>query len=172
MTRGGGRNDVVRVAERHAHAVRTARTKRRVIASADHVRALDDLVRKVAAEQPDQLEVVEAYYVTAVAAVSSRATHHGLAANQPREMFGEWVACVVGARSLGDLRTFLDDFWSGPKLPYEAVRNDLPRVQHLRRLYALCSNWPIWQSDPSWPDATARAALEIAALRWAELSEG
>jgi hypothetical protein len=152
--------------------VRTARSKRAIIASADHVHALDELVREVAVEQPDRLAAVEAYYVTAVAAVSSRAVRHGLSANQPRELFGEWVARVVGARSLTELRTFVDDFWSGPKLSYEAVRDDLPRVQHLRRLYALCASWPIWQTDPSWPDATARAALEIAAERWAELSEG
>lgn len=164
------REDIARTAQRHAKAAQEARSKRKVIVSANHVVALDELVRKVAVEQPERLPEIETCYVAAVAAVSSGAARHGLSANRPRTMFGEWVATIVGARSLSELRTFVDDFWSGPKIPYDEVLSDLPRVQHLRRLHELCSSSTIWRIDPSWPDVTARAALEIAAIRWAELS--
>jgi hypothetical protein len=164
--------DLVRAAERLADAVREARSKRKVITSARHFEELDAIVRTVAAERPEQLAAVEASYVRAVAAVSVGAARHGLNANRPRQLFSEWVAEVIGVRSLADLRTFLDDFWSGPKVPYDEVRIDLPRVQHLRRLHDLAAGSSVWRSDPSWPDTTARSALELAADRWVELSGG
>ena len=167
----GRRGDPVRIAERHAHAARSARSKRSVLASVNVVEALDALVHTVEVEHPTKLAAVEECYVTAVAAVSAGAMSYGFTANRPRELFAEWVAHVVGARSLADLRTFIEDFWSGPKIPYEELKVDLPRVQHLRRLHEACASSSVWRADPSWPDATARAALEIAAVRWAELSE-
>ena len=165
------RRDPVRMADRLADAVCEARGRRKVIASAQYFTELDAIVRRVAAERPEMLAEVETSYVRAVAGVSVGAARHGLNANRPRELFSEWVAEVIGARSLSNLRTFLDDFWSGPKVPYDEVRIDLPRVQHLRRLHDLCAGSSIWRADPSWPDTTARAALELAGLHWVELSE-
>lgn len=164
------RRDLLRRAERHSRAVIEARSVRRVATSIKQVEHLDVLVRRVAATDPRALAAVEASYVSALAALSERSVQRGWVPNRPRELFSAWIAEALGVRSLFELRSFLDAFWSGPRLPYEEVLAELPRVQRLRRLHDLASRTSIWQQDPSWPDPTARAALEIAAVGWAELS--
>lgn len=161
-------DDPVRRAERHARAVCEARSLRRVASSVARIESLDEIVRHVAIAAPESLAAVEASYVRAVAAISEKAAAKGFAPNRPRELFAAWIAEAVGAQSLSGLRTFLDEFWSGPNVPYAQVRAELPRVQHLRRLHELASGTAVWRSDPSWPDSTARAALELAADRWEE----
>lgn len=169
---GGTRGDEIRRAERHCRAVLEARSLRRIATSIEHVEELDAIVRRVATANPVALPAVEASYVAALGALSERSAQRGWVPNRPRELLAAWIVEAIGAESLFGLRSFLDAFWSGPRLPYDEVLAELPRIQHLRHLHDLASRTSIWQQDPSWPDPTARAALEVVALGWAERSSG
>lgn len=162
------RRDPVAEATALAGKVHGADGRRSVAKLVIHVEHLDQLARAVAHDQPEVLAAVEQRYVEAVAELSGAAARRGLTPDRPRELLARWVAEAVAPRTIHELQGFVEQFWSGPTLPYEAVLEELPRVQHLRHIHAVACATAIWQADPSWPDAPARHALASVSELWDE----